>query len=212
MKTQSCSFSADENPLESNSPAVWDRLIEAVGPASMLVVINSRMGEKLKREYSPDDIWQETLFMTWRDRKQMAWQGLASFRRLLIRIAENRIRDLVDREGAQKRGGDLRPVHLGSRGRPGSDTTEGTFAGPVVSTTPSRVAMDLEQAECMEAALDHLPEDLRQVVFLRIFEDLTLEEVAGRIGISFATVRYRLRKGAEAYYHRLNQEIRNSAS
>ncbi|MEW6746760.1 MAG: hypothetical protein AB1486_28800 [Planctomycetota bacterium] len=46
-----------ENPLASRGPADFDRLIEAVGPASMLVLIRSRMRENLLRITTPEDIW-----------------------------------------------------------------------------------------------------------------------------------------------------------
>ena len=46
----------DENPLESEDPKVWHRLIDAIGPASMLVLISRSLGEDLGRHITPEDV------------------------------------------------------------------------------------------------------------------------------------------------------------
>src|SRR5436190_9319882 len=44
----------DHNPLLADAPGAWDRLIESVGPASLLVVIEQRMSDALKRHLTPE--------------------------------------------------------------------------------------------------------------------------------------------------------------
>jgi len=195
-------FGTTENPLSSESPLVWDRLIQATGPGSLIVVIRARMSRALQLRYTPEDMLQETLLHAWRDRSRMEWRGVASFRRWLISIAENRLRDLAEYEGAEKRGAGRAPVPFS-----GCGDSEGNQvwqnAGPAQNTTPSRVALAREQAEVMQLALDALPEEWREVVRLRLFEDLTLEEVAECLGIGVSGVRHRFRKGAAAYHRKL---------
>ena len=199
---------AGENPLTSESPARWDALIEAVGPASLLIVIDSRMSGALKRRMTPEDILQDALLNAWRDRAQFEWRGLKSFRSWLLTIIDHRIQDAVAHEDAAKRGGGRSPVPfsvLENQGLPGESASH--FAGPVASTTPSRLAIHQEQAAVMHAALGRLPVELREIVRLRLFEQLAVNEIADRMQIGVSAVRHRFRKGAEMYRRMLMSEL-----
>lgn len=206
-------FSTQENPLRSDSPRVWDDLIDAVGPASLLVVIDARMGARLKRRHTAEDIWQESLLHAWRDRECIEWRGLRSFRSWLLSIIDNRIREAADMDAAQKRGGG-RPEIVASALQPvgrGSATSIEAI-GPAGSTTPSRIAGFREQAAAMHEALEELPDDLREVVRLRLFEQLHIDEIAERLAIGPAAVRHRFRKGAEIYHRRLRAALTSRAA
>ena len=187
------------SPLESQSPAAWDALIESVNPAALLVVIQSRMSSTLLRLHTPEDVFQEALLHAWRDRQSVEWRGPRAFRAWLLSIAENRIRDLADRESARKRGGgQTAPLAGIVVDGASTGTASGSLAG-ATSTTPSRVAMRRERAAAMSAALAALPEDVREVVRLRLFEQLTMEAIAARVGIGLSAARHRFRRGAEEY-------------
>lgn len=195
----------DENPLHSASPETWDRLIEAIRPAALLVVIESRLNSALRRLVTPEDIWQETLLHVWRDRSSCDWRGLRSFRAWVLTIAENRIRDFAR---ATKRGGGGAPATF-SVLQQAHANAEGSvaFAGPAGSTTPSRVAIYREQAAAMQSALATLPDELREVVRLRLFEQLSIKEIADRLQIGESSVRHRFRKGAERFQRQLLTEF-----
>jgi DNA-directed RNA polymerase specialized sigma24 family protein len=75
------------------------------------------------------------------------------------------------------------------------------------STTPSRIAMYREQAAAMAAALASLPEDLGEVVRLRLIDQRSMGEIAASLGIGVEAVRHRLRRGAAAYHRRLHQAL-----
>jgi RNA polymerase sigma-70 factor (ECF subfamily) len=185
------------NPLLSEDPLAWDRLIEALPPAAMLVAIASRMGPELRTRHAPEDVWQDTLLMAWRDRARCEWRGMAEFRRWLLSIAQHRLSNLADYEGARKRGGQQLHVPLMADSAP--DSRPSYYAGPVASTTPSRVASDRETAMAMERALTALPDDLREVVRLRMFEGLLIEQIASQLGLGESAVRHRFRRGVEQF-------------
>ena len=76
---------------------------------------------------------------------------------------------------------------------------------PPGSTTPSRVAGFRERARAMELALESLAEDLRQVVHLRLFEEVPMRDVAAQLGLPLSTAKARLLRGVTSYRHRLRQ-------
>ncbi len=202
----------DGNPLRSNSPESWARLVDALGPAALLVAIEGRMSARLRRRVEPEDILSEALLRAWRERERLEWRGLRSFRAWLLQVAVHQITDAAEREGAVKRGGGREIAPLSALAGAGSRADE-TSAVPVAiaTTTPSRVAAHRELADAMRAALDRLPEDLRDVIRLRVIEELSVEEVAERLDLGVSAVKHRSRKGS-AEYHRLLRAHLDSVS
>jgi RNA polymerase sigma factor (sigma-70 family) len=195
------------NPLSSDDPEVWASLIEAAHPASIMVAIAGRLGAELRVRLAPEDIFQETLLKAWRARKNAEWEGTPSFRRWLLRIAQHCIEDHRDRVRSQKRDGDERPLgRHASRGNGNGGPGDGGVE-PWGSTTPSRLAQQRELMLAMEAALDTLADDVREVVRLRLFEDALVEEIAARLGLGVSAVRHRFRRGAEQYRQRLRATL-----
>ncbi|MCB9891906.1 MAG: sigma-70 family RNA polymerase sigma factor [Planctomycetes bacterium] len=183
------------NPLEGNDPQAWAALVEAVGLASLLVVIEVRMGPELMARVGAEDILQETLLHAWRDRTQCDWTGVAGFRRWLLGILDNRIRDARDYFAAAKRASDREQPLV----QTGSERGSCWEHEPWRSTTPSRMALHREQAEQMARALASVPDELRDVLRLRLFEGLTMEECANQLGIGLSAAKHRYRKGAALY-------------
>lgn len=198
----------DGNSLADGSPQDWEALIESVNPAALLVLIEARLSPQLRGRVMAEDIWQESLLHAWRSRGEFAWCGLKSFRSWLVSIIENRIRDAVDRASAQKRGGGRAPLSLEEVAGPrDGDAERPSPAGLIGSTTPSRIAIFKEQAVAMRAALEQVPEELRDVVRLRLIEQLSSEEAAQRLGVDASTVRRRFRRGALLYERLLRAEL-----
>lgn len=192
--------SGPDNPLQTATGSSWDRLIEAIGPASILLVIERRMSARLLREWSPDDVFQETLLRAWRDRERLEWRGLRSFRSWILSIAGHCILDLAERIGTQKRGGGRPPRRFSEMGGHGGFTTQGSvFAGPAVTTTPSRAAACLEEAARLKAAVDGLEDELREVVWLRLFEQMSWPQMARQLEVSESAARRRFHRGLRAY-------------
>jgi RNA polymerase sigma factor (sigma-70 family) len=183
--------------------ATWDERIRAVGPASLLVLIEHRTSPTLKRLMTSEDILQDALLLAWRDRNRFEWRGLKAFRSWLLSIIDHRIQDASTAATAAKRGGGRLPIRLSELDAAGFESGDGLRGAPVQSTTPSQIALYKEQADAMRAALDALPADLAAVVRLRLFEQRSLEETADALGIGISAAWHRFRKGAEAYRRRL---------
>jgi len=172
----------------------------------LLAIINGRMSAALKQRFCAEDMLQETLAHAWRDRAKFQWQGLRSFRAWLLSIIDHRIRDTADHESAQKRGGGRTVLSLNT---PTSESSSSEAFPPELSasTTPSRLAMFKEQAAAMERAMTALPDDFRDVVRLRLWEQREMKEIAGMLGIGVEAVRHRFRKGASIYREQLLMEL-----
>jgi RNA polymerase sigma factor (sigma-70 family) len=184
-------------------PTTWSRLIDSIDAAPIFVVIAGWLGPDARLHVSVEDVWQETLWMAWRDRRQHEWEGLTKYRAWLLGIAKNRIRDLVRSIGTKKRGGTSPTARFSDLG--GGDTVDGYL--PPRSTTPSRVASHVERASMLERALNVLDEPVREVVRVRVFEELPVKEGAERLGIPVGTFRDRLARGLKAYRDELHRRI-----
>jgi RNA polymerase sigma factor (sigma-70 family) len=187
-----------EPDLASGNSDVWNSLVTAANPASLLVAIACRMGPELRQVLDPEDLWQETLLKAWQARQDFVWQGTPSFRRWLLTIAFRCIGDQRDRSLAKRRDSTrTASLRLGGTGGGGSSRPPGVE--PFGSTTPSRIAFERERARAMERAILSLPDDVRDVVRLRLFEDLPIGEIASTTGLGDSAVRRGFRKGAELY-------------
>jgi RNA polymerase sigma factor (sigma-70 family) len=174
-------------------PARWGELVDSIDAANVFVVLGGWLGSA-RADLSIEDVWQETLWMSWRDRQQHQWVDLTRFRAWLLGIARNRIGDLVRAAGRHKRGRE-RTARFSDLG--GGDTVGRLL--PPQSTTPSRVASNLERARWLERVLGELEPELREVVRLRLFEELPMTAVATQLGIPLSTAKHRLVRGMQHY-------------
>ena len=132
-------------------------LLERLRPRILLWVA-SRMSPALRAKVEPDDVVQEVLLAVHKSLDGFDHRDQRSFFGWLFRIAENRIRDLVDHFGAQKR-------------RPPEPRT---FS----QTSPSSAARRREQVDRIAQAVEALPPDYREVIRLRRFQELDCPQVA----------------------------------
>ena len=145
-----------ELAVGGNSKAHGD-LLERLRPR-VVMWCAARMSPALRARVEPDDVAQEVLIGVHRHLPSFDGRGEKAFFGWLFRVAENRIRDLVDYHGALKR-----------------------QAAPPVSfsqTSPSMMAARTEAAQRIQEALAELPEDYRTVIQLRRIEERPLAEVA----------------------------------
>jgi len=193
----------DRQPAPHLSPTSWGELVDSIDAPTVLVVIANWLGPEARAEVSVEDIWQETLWMAWRDRHQHEWLSLARYRAWLLGIARNRVHDLVRALRRTKRGGQSRTTRFSDIGGP--DTVGGVL--PPRSTTPSRMASHIEKARLLERTLANLPDELRQIVHLRLFEELPTSTAAEVLGIPLSTAKHRLVRGMQAYKEELARQF-----
>jgi RNA polymerase sigma factor (sigma-70 family) len=183
-------------------PTQWGQLVESLDVASVFVVINSWLGPKLRASVSAEDVWQETLWCSWRDREQHHWRSLSAWRAWLLSIAHNRVRDAGRMWSRAKRGGEHQTAPFSAM-LANHESVSAML--PPGSTTPSRVAGCRERARAMELALDGLDPDLRAVVRMRLFEEVPMREVAAQLQLPLSTAKERLLRGVTSYRCRLRQ-------
>lgn len=144
--------------LEGDAPA-REQLLERVRPRLVLWAA-SRMSPELRASYDPEDVAQEVLLAVHRDFERLAPRAPEEFLAWLFGVAENRVRDLVDHLRAAKRKAEPLPARS-------------------VRSAASMAGLN-EEAELLARAIAALPQDYREVLRLRRFEDLPAAEV-GRL-------------------------------
>ena len=119
-----------------------------------------------------------------------AWQGLPSFRgdasfsTWLYRLASNACVDLLRREGR----------HSGAAG-PSLNDEEISLDVPDTSPSPQESAERKELREQIEAGLQSLSPEHRQVLILREIHQLSYEEIAQSLALDLGTVKSRINRG-----------------
>lgn len=128
------------------------------------------------------DVWQRVITA------RTDWRPDAAFATWLYRIAHNR---LADHWRSQR----YRPSAP-------SDGDERTARIPDPDT-PERTLSEFEQRRALQLALDQLPEDQREVLLLRLEQEMTLEEIGLITGVGRETVKSRLRYAMDKLRARL---------
>lgn len=119
-----------------------------------------------------------------------AWQGLPSFRgdasfsTWLYRLASNACVDLLRREGR----------HSGAAG-PSLNDEEISLDVPDTAPSPHEAAERKELREQIEAGLQSLSPEHRQVLILREIHQLSYEEISQSLALDLGTVKSRINRG-----------------
>jgi len=148
------------------------------------------------------DIAQETFIRAYRALHQ--FRGDAQFYTWLYRIAVNTAKKaLMD----MKRNPAISENAL--RGADDDDETSRVGHELTSDETPETVLAANEIAQAVNAAMEALPEDLRQAVTLREIEGLSYEEIAAAMGCPIGTVRSRIFRAREAISARVRPMLEN---
>ncbi len=170
--------------------AAREALLERLRPRLVLWA-SARLGPELRAEADPEDIAQEALLAVHRRLDEFRGDDRRAFLGWIFTVAENRIRDLADRAGAQKR----QRAELPRRDR----------------TSPSQAAARAELARRLAEAVARLDEPYRQVIRMRRFEEMEVGEIARRLGRSENAVRILYCRAIAALRDGMKQEGRDSA-
>ena len=151
-----------------------------------------------------EDIAQETFIRAYRALHQ--FRGEAQFYTWLYRIAVNTAKKaLVDLK--------RNPVMSESAFRSSDEDDETSAVGNELTAeeTPESVMAAKEIAAAVNAAMEALPEDLRQAVTLREIEGLSYEEIAEVMRCPIGTVRSRIFRAREAISTRVKPLLENQS-
>ena len=151
--------------------------------------IRSQVDAKRRLRESISDMVQSTCREVVEAGPDFEWQGEARFRGWLFTAALNKIRGRLRQLGTQKR------AH-----REAAVSNLDDMADPrAAANSPSRVAAGHEFNATMEAALDNLPDDYREVIALSRLAGLPHAEVARVMGRSEGAVRVLLTRALCAF-------------
>ena len=156
--------------LESGDEAHRGDMLEYLRPRLVLWA-TSRLSPGLRAKLEPDDVAQEALMAVHKSIDRFEGTNHKAFLAWVFKIAENRIRDLADHFGAQKRQR-IQPLSFSQ-------------------TSPSTVIARTEEVQKVADALEALPEEYAEVIRLRRFEELSVPQIAELKGTSANAVRIR---------------------
>ncbi|MES2787223.1 MAG: RNA polymerase sigma factor RpoE [Pseudomonadota bacterium] len=151
-----------------------------------------------------EDIAQETFIRAYRALAQ--FRGEAQFYTWLYRIAVNTAKKaLVD----MKRDPTVSESALRGGGGDDEDETSAVENELTTSETPETVLAAKEIASAVNAAMEALPEELRQAVTLREIEGLSYEEIAEVMNCPIGTVRSRIFRARESISAKVKPLLEN---
>src|SRR5829696_8945500 len=133
----------------------------------------------LGREEDARDATQETFLSAFRNLR--GFRGDAKVSSWLHRIAVNQC---ISRQRRSK-------IRSESALDDEHENNESSFATPV-SYSPAHVVEGRQETEAVRRAVNSLPIELRQVVVMKEFEELTFREIADALDLPLSTVKSRL--------------------
>lgn len=171
--------------LETGDEAARGDMLEYLRPRLVLWA-TSRLSPALRAKLEPDDVAQEALMAVHRSLDGFEGTNHKAFLAWVFKIGENRIRDLADHFGAQKRQ-KIKPLSFSQ-------------------TSPSTVVARSEEARKVAGALERLPPDYAEMIRLLRLEELSYAEIAELKGISANAARIRYCRALKALKSALAEE------
>jgi len=140
------------------------------------------MGKELRSRLESMDLVQDVLMCVLRDLGGFTYHNEGDFLRWIGEIAENRIRDNLDKLHADKR--DIRKeARLYDHASTYRDDPLRVLE-PARNTTPSVILSKREDLDKLEKAIDELKPEYREVIVLAKIDGLSYKEIGERLGKS----------------------------
>jgi RNA polymerase sigma-70 factor (ECF subfamily) len=183
-------------PGDSDAQLV-ERAVAGDQRAFELLVIKYRrrierlIGRMVRDVNLVEDIAQETFIRAYRALHQ--FRGDAQFYTWLYRIAVNTAKRFL-----LKLKNDPAVFYGALQSNDEDDETFQRRSEPSTDETPESVLAAKEIGQAVHAALEALPDDLKQALTLREIEGLSYEEIAGLMNCPLGTVRSRIFRAREA--------------
>lgn len=142
-------------------------------------ILRIRMGKELRSKMESMDLVQDAFISALRSLENFTYKNEGDFLRWLSQIAENRLRDQVEKLHTNKR--DIhREIPLNNN-RQSQDTFAGTHE-PFVSTTPSMIMSKREDLDRLEKAIDRLKPEYKEVIIMSKIEGLSNIDIGKKLG------------------------------
>ena len=151
----------------------------------LLYVANEQVADQLQAKLGPSDIVQQSLVRAVEKFSEYRGTTGAEFKGWLRQILVNEVR-LARRGYAADKRDVRREVEFTGEGA--TEAPGGQRDPPAKDLTPRAQALADEQAEIVQGLLEQLPENLRTVVRLRNWEELSFEEIGQRLNMSTSGV------------------------
>ena len=168
----------------------------------VLSVVRIRLGPSLRGKVESWDIVQEVMIDALKELDSFDFRTEGAFLKLLSKIVENRIRDEADRWAAQKRRLDRESPLDKARSDQSANPLELSGSVP----TPSQVVGLAEDLARLEAAIEQLPADYRELIIALKLEGRNYQEIAEETGKSADAVRMQTNRALVA----LNKAFREA--
>ena len=179
---------------DGNQPAL-DRLCK-IYAERVRWMVRLRMTRELRSKLESMDLVQDVLIHALQGLNNFTYENEGDFIRWLSKIAENSLRDNLDKLHAGKR--DIRKeVRLGGY-EPTNSCGFLKIPGPIDATTPSVIISKGEDLTKLEKAIDTLKSEYREVIILTKIEGLSYGQTGGRLGKSADAVRMLLSRAMAA--------------
>ena len=145
-------------------------------------IIRLRMGKELRSKLESMDMVQDVLMCALRDFEDFKYTSEGDLLRWLGKIAENRIRDNLDKLHADKR--DIRKEIPLQDDAATSRDDHARVPEPARNTTPSVILSKREELDKLEKAIDKLKPEYREVIVWAKIDGLTYKEIGSKLGKS----------------------------
>ena len=162
---------------QTGDESALDRLCNVYGER-VRRIIRLRMGKELRSKMESMDLVQDAFISALRSLENFTYKNEGDFLRWLSQIAENRLRDHVEKLHTNKR--DIRKeIPLNNR------QSQDSFVrapGPIASTTPSMIMSRHEELDKLEKAIDKLKPEYKEVIVLSKIEGLSNIDIGKKLG------------------------------
>lgn len=168
--------------VKAGDPAAAQEFVRRFGPQIRRAIRTRGTGQRLQRVLDSEDLCQSVLRRFWAHLPQGAVpvDDPTKLLKWLVTVARNRHREVLRREGADKRGGDLQRD-------PGSEVMA------QVAESGGAVGAELEQREFLDQLLARLGEEERTIARLRA-EGMSWESIAEQFGQGVEALRKRYQR------------------
>jgi len=166
---------------QDGDESALNRLCNVYG-ARVLWIIRLRMGAELRSKLESMDLVQDVLMSALKDLGTFKYKTEGDFLRWLSRIAENRLRNQLQRLHANKR--DIRKEVRLNGYRPTAEDSLVAALDAVDTRTPSAIMSKREELDKLAKAIDALRPEYREVIVLTKVEGLSYREIGDKLGRS----------------------------